>query len=249
MQDYSYSVFSLVAIVLHLIINWKYLIRKGEISKRASRYRWFLFGTLAYYISDGAWGVFAGLGWTKALYVDTIFFFLSLVAFVFMWSRFVVTYLGFGRKSTMILTWFGYGVLAFNLAALAANPFNHCFFCIDAQGVYQTGVVRDPAFYLLVSLIGMTAFFVFRKAIIGQVSVRRRGTMVFMCCVTMAAALVLQIVWPLTPFTSLGCLICNCFFHVFVIADEQTAKHMAELEKALERARAQRSGGRPQNIL
>ncbi|MBR4614077.1 MAG: hypothetical protein IKO55_00595 [Kiritimatiellae bacterium] len=44
--------------------------------------------------------------------------------------------------------------------------------------------------------------------------------------------------WPLTPFTALGCLIVNCFFQVFVIQDEQAEKHAAELEQALERARA-----------
>ena len=66
----------------------------------------------------------------------------------------------------------------------------------------------------------------------------------------MAVAIVFQIIWPLWPYYALGCLIGNCFFHVFVIEDErdelrraviereQTAKHMAELEKALARARA-----------
>ena len=237
MQGYSYSVFSGVAIAIHLIINFNLLLGRGEVSKRASHYRGFLLGTLAYYISDAAWGIFAGLGWTKILYVDTVFFFLSLVAFVFMWGRFVITYLDLGKRSTWLLSWFGYAILAFNLLALATNPFNHCFFYIDAQGVYQTGCIRDPAFYLLVASNVLIAVSVFRKALGRRDAVRRRSMMVFMCCITMAAALVLQIIWPLTPFTALGCLISNCFFHVFVIADEQSEKHMAELEKALERAR------------
>ena len=238
MQGYLYSVFSLAAIVIHLIINFQFLFGKREYGVLFARYyRAFLFGTLFYYVTDAAWGVIAGLGWTKLLYIDTIFFFLSLVGFVDIWSRFVTYYLGFGKKSARILSRFGFVILVANLVALATNPFNKCFFYIDAEGVYRTGCVRDPAFCLLVSLILLTAVFVFRKAVRGRVAIRRRSMMVFMCCITMAAALVLQIIWPLTPFTSLGCLICNCFFHVFVIADEQTAKHMAELEKALERAR------------
>ena len=80
MQGYSYSVFSIAAIVIHLIINFNLLIGRGEVSTRARRYRGFLWGTLAYYISDGAWGIFAGLGWTKALYIDTVFF--SIMIFV-----------------------------------------------------------------------------------------------------------------------------------------------------------------------
>lgn len=67
--------------------------------------------------------------------------------------------------------------------------------------------------------------------------------------VAMAVAIVLQIVWPLWPYYALGCLIGCCFFHVFVVEDEcaelrraviereQTAKHAAELEKALDRRR------------
>jgi signal transduction histidine kinase/CheY-like chemotaxis protein len=238
MQGYSYSVFSIVAIAIHLIINFKLLIGRGEVSARGRYYRGFLLGTLAYYITDGAWGILAGLDWTGLLYVDTIFFFLSLVAFVFMWGRFVVAYLDFDRRSAWILSWFGYAILAFNLAALAANFFNKCFFYIDSQGVYQTGHLRDPAFYLLVAFNIFLAFYVFVKGRGGPDIVRRRSMMVILFSVTIAAALVLQIIWPLTPFTALGCLVGNCFLHVFVVADEHAMKHMVELEKALERAHA-----------
>jgi len=61
--------------------------------------------------------------------------------------------------------------------------------------------------------------------------------MVLLFSVTIAVANLLQVIWPLTPFTSLGCLVCNCFFHTFVIQDDEAARHMVELEKALERAR------------
>ena len=237
MQGYSYSFFSILAIIIHLIINFNLLIRRRKFSARGRCYRGFLTGVLAYYITDAAWGIFAGLGWMEVLYVDTIFFFLSLVAFVFMWSQFVIAYLDLDKWRKRILSWSGYAILTFNLATLATNPFNACFFRIDSQGVYQTGNMRDPAFWLLVAMNLLIAVFVFMKALGCRDAVRKRCMMVFLCCVTMAAALVLQIVWPLTPFTSLGCLVCNCFFHVFVIMDEQTATHMAELEKALERAR------------
>ena len=238
MQGYTYSVFSLAAIAIHLIINFDLLIGRDTVTMRAKRYRGFLWGILAYYITDASWGILAGLGWLRLLYVDTIFFFLALVAFVVMWSRFVISYLDFGKWTARIFTWFGYFILAFNLAALVVNPFTDCFFHIDPQGTYQTGVVRDVAFYFLVAINALMAVFVLLKAFNSKDAVRRRSLMVLLCCITMAEAIALQIVWPLTPFTSLGCLITNCFLHVFVIQDEQSAKHMAELENALERARA-----------
>ena len=239
MQGYTYSVFSIAAIAIHLIINFDLLIgRKRSVTARDTSYRGFLTGILAYYLTDAAWGILAGLGWTRLLYADTVLFFLALVAFVFMWCRFSIVYLDFGKWTARILSWFGYAILAFNLAALAANPFNNCFFYFGANGNYQTGCMRDIAFFLLVAFNLLMAIFVFVKALGSQDAVRRRSMMVFLFCIVMAVAIALQVVWPLTPFTALGCLIGNCFFHIFVIQDEQTAKHMAELEKALERAHA-----------
>jgi len=236
MQGYSYSIFSSVAIAIHLIINFNLLNGKKVITERGRRYRAYLTGTLAYYITDAAWGYLAGLGWNRLLYVDTIFFFLSLVAFVFLWGRYVVIYLGLDKWPERLLTWCGYGILIFNLAALAANPFDKCFFFIDAQGVYQTGFLRDPAFYLLAAFNLLITGLVIGKALRNRGAIRRRCVMVAMFCITIAAAIVLQVLWVLTPFTALGCLVGNCFLHVFVISDEQTARQMAELEKALERA-------------
>ena len=238
MQSYTYSVFSAVAIAIHLIINFKLIVGRGESTVRGMRYRGFLYGVLAYYVTDATWGVLAGLGWTRVLYVETAFFFLSLVAFVFMWSRFAINYLGFGKWATRTLMWYGYALLAFNLAALAVNPFCNCFYYFDAQGGYLTGSARDVAFVLLVVFDVLIAAFSLAKAIASRDSVRRRSMMVLLSCVTMGVAIVLQVVWPLTPFTALGCLIVNCFFQVFVIQDEQAEKHAAELEQALERARA-----------
>ena len=238
MQGYSYSVFSLVAIAIHLVVNFTFLAGRGVKTERGRSYRVFLLGVLFYYLADGAWGVFAGLGWTRCLYADTILFFLSLVAFVFAWSRYVAIYLGLGKWPKRILGGSGLAILAANLALLAANFSNGCFFRIDAQGQYVTGPVRDPAIALLVAYNLLTAAFVLSKLLRDTGSARRRNLMVLLFSVTIALSIVLQIIWPLTPFTSLACLVCNCFFNVFVIQDEQATRHAAELEKALDRARA-----------
>jgi len=238
MQGFMYSVFSSVALVIHLIINFDFFTGRGGVTVHGERYRGFVLGVLAYYVTDAAWGFFSGLGWTQLLYVDTIFFFLALIAFVSMWCRFVVSYLDLGKRIETILTWCAYALLTVNIAALAANIFNNWIFRIDSKCFYQIGYMRAPVFYLLVALNALIAIFVFRKALSEHGPARRRGMMVFQCCITMTVAMILQIVLPLTPFTSLGCLICVCFFHMFVIHDELDAKHVAELENALDRARA-----------
>ena len=237
MQSYTYSVFSIVAIAIHLIINFDLIVGKGIVSKRGTYYRGFLMGILAYYVTDATWGILAGLGWTKALYVETAFFFLALVAFVFTWCRFVIVYLELGKWTARILSWYGYALLTFNIMALALNPFNKCFYYFE-QDNYKTGFIRDIAFFLLIAFIILMAAFVLAKAIGSRDTVRRRNMLVFLFCIVTAVSIVLNVIWPLTPFTALGCLICNCFFHIFVIQDEQTEKHTEELEKALAQARA-----------
>ena len=237
MQDYTYSAFSILALALHLIFNRDILFRRRIDTAHGRSYRLFLLGVLAYYVSDAAWGIFAGLRWIVPWYVDTLFFFLSLVLLVFLWSRFAADYLTFGRTARRVLDWCGYALLAFNLAAMAVNPFTRCLFFFDDQGVYQVGWLRDPAFYLVVGYGMFTTLLVVANGIRHRDFERRRSAMVVLCGVTMSVAMIMQVAWPLTPFTSLGCLIVNCFFQVFVIQDERLAKHTAELERALERAR------------
>ena len=219
------------------MLNFDLLAGRSGATLYASRYRGFLFGVLAYYISDAAWGILAGLGWTGFLYADTILFFLSNVVFAIMWCRFAVVYLEVGKWPAKLLNWTGYFILAANVAALAVNVFNGCVFYFDADGRYLCGSVRDPLFDMLIAFMFLISLVALAKTIAVRGSMRSRDLMVFILCATLAVALVLQVVWPLTPFTALGCLIGNCFFHVFVVREEQSARHMAKLEAALNRAR------------
>ena len=237
MQSYAYSIFSIVALAIHLMINFELIAGRGKENVLGSRYRGFLAGVLVYYVADAAWGIFAGLGWTKVLYAHTILFFLSLVVFALMWCRFVASYLGFGRRAARTVVGAGWALLALNAACLAANFFTGCVYHFDEKGTYLLGPLRDPLFDLLIAYNAAIALSVLAKAVRCRDSSRGRPMMIFVTSATMTAALVLQVVLPLTPFTSLGCLVGTCFLHVFVVKDEQTARHMAELEDALERTR------------
>ena len=238
MQSFTYSTFSAVAIVIHLIINFDTIIGRGEASQRGSRYRIFLIGVLVYYISDAAWGLFAGLGWTRALYVATLFFFFSLSVFAIAWCRFTVLYLGLEKWAAWFLVGLGYALLAAYIVSLAANFFNGCVFYFDDKGTYLCGWMRNPLFHALIAYNALLTVFAFAKAVTARGSARSRDMMVFANCVVLTFAVTLQVLWPLTPFTALGCLVGNCFLHIFVVQDERAEKHAEELEKALEQAQA-----------
>ena len=251
MQDYIYSAIAFLAMLIHLIINSNLRTDGGTITAHGTReYRGFLWGIFAYYIVDAGWGVFAGLEWTNILYLDTMLYYIAIAVSVLTWCHFVITYLELGKWTARLLSWFGYALLALYVVMLTANVFNNCLFRFNELGQYSAGPIRGLIFYPLVALNILMAVFVFVKVLAGQDPVRRRNLVVFLFCLTMAVAIVFQIIWPLWPYYALGCLIGNCFFHIFVIEDErdemrqaviereQTAKHMAELEKALERARS-----------
>jgi signal transduction histidine kinase len=246
MQDYIYSAMAFLAIVIHLIINFDMLPgrKKGSNFRCAREYRGFLGGLIFYYIVDACWGVFAGLGWTKILYLDTASYYIAIAVSVLMMCHFITAYLGVSGWRARILAWFGYALLSLYLVLVTANFFNNCLFHFDAEGKYAPGVLRMLLFYPLVAASVLMAILAFMKALACQGDTRKRYMVVFLFCLTMAAAVTLQILWPLWPFYALGCLISNCFIHVFLIEDEraelrqtvitheQKMKHMAESEKA-----------------
>ena len=251
MQDYIYSVIAFLAMVIHLIINFDMLPGRKFVGAHALReYRIFLAGVFAYYITDASWGVLAGLAWTKILYVDTALYYLAIAVSVLTLCHFVIVYLGVKGWRSRLLFWFGYALLALYFVLLGANIFNNCIFYFDAKGAYHAGPLRHLIFYPLVAFVIGMSVFSFTRVLRSQDTIRRRNMVVFLFCVTMTVAVVLQIFWPLWPFYAIGCLVGNCFIHVFLIEDErserrqaviehqQTMKHMAELENALERVRA-----------
>ena len=245
MQDYIYSVIALLAIVIHLIINFDMLPgRKVSHIRCAHEYRCFLGGLLYYYITDACWGVFAGLGWTKILYLDTASYYISIAVSVLMMCYFIVAYLGICGWRARILAWFGYILLSLYVVLLVKNAFDSSLFFFDAEGKYHAGLLRQILFYPLVGASVLMAINAFVKALGYQNTMRRQYIVVSVFCLTMAVAVVFQIIWPLWPFYAMGCLIGNCFIHVFLIEDErdelqqdivrheQKMKHMAESEKA-----------------
>ena len=173
------------------MINFRLLAGHGAIVAHGSRYRGFLFGILAYYMSDALWGILAGLNWTCALYIDTIFFFLSLVVFVFMWSRFACAYLRLSKFTSRLIAGFGYALLLGNIIAIVANIFNNCLFYFDAKGTYLLGPVRLHSFACLVCYGSLIPLIVLFKVLAKREPFNGRNLTVFVNSITMTVAVAL----------------------------------------------------------
>ena len=69
-EDMSYSTIGMLAIFVHLIINFDYMKQhaRGTLTEAEYRYRQFLFAVMFYYFSDIFWGVLYEAGLYRRIF-------------------------------------------------------------------------------------------------------------------------------------------------------------------------------------
>ena len=226
-----YSSIAGIALVVHLIINWRQLVNWRSVNSRAgaNEFRHFLVCLLFFFVWDVLWGVFAHLKWNRFLYADTVVFFMTMALSVYAWTSFIAAYLKMDGRLRAYLLWAGRGLLAFFAIGLVVNGFTGIFFTIDSQCVYKAGPLRQLAFALLIAFNALNSVVTLLKLLRTEGAIRRRYKMVFAFGVTMTAAIVIQIGDAFLPLYSIGCLFGCCLLHVFVVEDERDDMHQQEL--------------------
>ena len=231
MLYYFYSSIAGIALVVHLIINWRQLVNWRSVNSRAgaNEFRHFLVCLLFFFVWDVLWGVFAHLKWNHFLYADTVVFFMTMALSVYAWTSFIAAYLRVDGRLRAYLLWAGRGLLAFFAIGLVVNGFTGIFFTIDSQCVYKAGPLRQMAFALLIAFNALNSVVTLLKLLRTEGAIRRRYKMVFAFGITMTAAIVIQIGDAFLPLYSIGCLFGCCLLHVFVVEDERDDMHQQEL--------------------
>ena len=231
MLYYFYSSIAGIALVVHLIINWRQLVNWRSVNSRAgaNEFRHFLVCLLFFFVWDVLWGVFAHLKWNRFLYADTVVFFMTMALSVYAWTSFIAAYLKMDGRLRAYLLWAGRGLLAFFAIGLVVNGFTGIFFTIDSQCVYKAGPLRQLAFALLIAFNALNSVVTLLKLLRTEGAIRRRYKMVFAFGITMSAAIVIQIGDAFLPLYSIGCLFGCCLLHVFVVEDERDDMHQQEL--------------------
>ena len=218
-----YSSFGILAVFLHLIINFDALKngRKEPHEGANFRYRQFLNSILVFYVVDSIWGFLTETKIIPLIYADTVLFFVMVCLSVLLWTRFVVAFLdknGIRAKSFLAAGW---GIFGFTILTLIINFFNPIIFFINDDGIYVPGNVRNLIMvvqFLLYILITVYSFFVSFK-LTGREQVHYRA--VCSSGGVMALLILLQTFHPFAPFYTIGCFIANCIMHVFVEEDEK----------------------------
>lgn len=220
MQNIYYSTIGIVAIMIHLIINYDVLkVSKG--TKAQIAYRNFMFGLLTYHTIDATWGILAYFQFSSALYIDTILYCSAVTISILLWCQYVITYLNLRKLFGKFLKISGFLFCFFAIIFLAVNHFNHSFFWIDTQGGYHTNIIRYISLGSQITLFLLTTVQSFTAAMNTAGSRRGRHIAIALFGVVMIAAVISQSFIPLFPFYAIGFLVGTCILHIYVQQDEK----------------------------
>ena len=90
----TYSAFGLLAVLIHLIVNYDVLRKKvGSTFPAARYYRHFLYTVILFHFTDAVWGVVYSHHISLYLLINTTLYYLMMAVTILFWTVFVVHYL------------------------------------------------------------------------------------------------------------------------------------------------------------
>ena len=244
-----YSSFGILALILHVIINYDVLIKNDYDYDAFRSYRRYLFGIMVFYVSDILWGFLFDIGIVPLVYFDTMVFFMSMAVSVVLWTRYVVAYLHTDSRFSKFLIWAGWAILLYEIINLVINIFTPVMFSFDSDGEYTALSARYVTLFIQLVLFLAASIYSFIVAANSTGKTRFHHRTIGMSGVAMAAFIILQTTDPLLPYYSIGCMLGTCLLHTFVLEDEKEErkkeleelllreqKHMAEIQSARQMA-------------
>ncbi len=232
-----YASIGLFSIAIHMIINFDAMRKDGNVGDNRSqeRYRHFLYAVTAYYISDILWGTLYEWRIVFLTYIDTVFYFLSMVISVFLWTRFVVSYLNSKGRFGKMLLYSGGSIFIFEVIALIINFFVPVVFGFAPDGEYQPQSARYITLFIQMGLFLLTSVYTLYAARKCDERAKMHHRAIGFSGIFMTVFIALQSLYPLLPFYAVGCLLATCMVHSFVYRDE-TIEHKREMGTARQKA-------------
>lgn len=217
------------ALIITLIVCHNLIFRKStkDLSPAERAYRWFIISLCVFFLVDAMWGVFDSTGITPLLYADTVLFFSSMSISVFLWTRYVTIYIGGKGKTSMGVLIIGLLIVVLIATMLIVNIFNPILFYFDEAGKYDPKTGR----YIILTL----QMFLFLVTFLGSVLEGKRSKarghknrfyIIALYSISMELAIILQAIFALLPFYSIGCLIGLCLVDIFIVDSEKEENRM-----------------------
>ena len=239
----AYSSIAILALLVHLIINFDVIKSRKKGSKYSiDSYRWFLYSVMFFYVTDALWGVLYEAKHPKAIYLDTVSYYIAMTVAVFLWTRYVINYLNEKNIFISLLAFSGWAYLIIDGCLLIINFFYPVKFYFDQDGVYHACITRYGMLVVQICMFLVTAIYVFiydAKTKWSKWKDRLRHRTIGAFGIAMTLFVVAQYFYPLLPLYSIGYLLGVCLIHTFVIESEKD-DYRRELEAHMSREELQR---------
>lgn len=222
MEGAYYSLIGFLAIIIHMIINHDVMVRKETKSSTKDKdYRIYLWSVFFYFLVDVLWGIINATGSVSFLYVITLIYYVAVIASVFCWCKYVITYFNLSNIIRNIFIVFSILFCTLELIALVINHFSTIIFSVDQYGNYHA------YFYRYISMTAIMMFFLaittvsFVAGLKKKGIASRRNITIGIYGLAMVVAFILQIIFPLLPYYSMGLMAGSVVLHIFVQEDEK----------------------------
>lgn len=212
--------------MIHIIINYNVIIKPyRSLTLPANRtYRNFLFSVLAYYITDVLWELLHSLLLLKLLFLETSVYFVIMALSVFLWTKYIIDYLNVKNPFIALLKYAGRFFFISQIIIIAVNFFTPIAFWFDKDGTYHTEKARSLNLAIQLFIFFVTAIYMNLWSVKSKGKQGRRYRTIGMFGLIMTVFVVLQGIYPLMPFYSIGYMLSTCLIHTFVLEDEKEAR-------------------------
>lgn len=229
-----YSSIGILALMIHVIINFNVLITPGRsLTVPAHRtYRNFLFSVMTFYITDVLWGILYSMKLLDIAFAETALYFIIMTLSVFLWTQYVTDYLNVKKKFITVLKFSGFFFFICQTFVLIFNFFYPIAFWFSIDGSYHTGKARRLIMLFQLLIFMVTTVYMFYFTLQSQDKIKKRYCSICLFGFVMTVFVILQELYPLMPFYSIGYMVGTCLIHTFVLEDEKAARQ-AELEMLL----------------
>jgi diguanylate cyclase (GGDEF)-like protein len=236
-----YSGFAILALIMHIIINYDFVLRKETRSNGIQNRYYFRYlnALFVFYIADIMWGFLYELKSVIPVYIDTTMFFLFMGLSVFEWTRFVIYYLDSDSFVHRVLNIVGWLIIIYTVIILILNVFVPVIFIFYKDGTYEA---QDGRFVLLsaqILLYFAASIYSFVVSFKKKDKMRVHYRTVAFSSMAMAIFIMLQIMDVMVAYYSVGSMICTAILHTFVLEDERKEREN-RLKESLEREKQQR---------
>lgn len=232
----TYSNTAMMAILIHLIVH--YNVFRNEHFRHATTagkaYRGLILSMMSFFVFDVLWGILYEARLIPLVFADTALYFIAMAATVLFGTRYVIYYLEDQNRFISILRYAGWVFIAFISIVLTANCFIPLMFWFDKGGGYHAGSLRYVVLAYQVLLFLSTAVCVMITAKGEDAAGKRRHLAITIFCITISVMVILQVVYPILPLYTLGCLLGACILNTFVVEDMKEDRRL-ELEKMVRR--------------